>query len=226
MTVTATFAIVSGLVLGVCLWLLDRRLAPCFASIAGCAAECAPSGWGVALYLAVSVPLATFLLATRYQASAYLLYLVVVGATLLWIASIDWRWRIIPNRVVYPASLAALLLSPVAKPGPPVQALLNTLIGFVVSGGIFLLFYLLGVLLYRRADAFGLGDVKLAGFVGIAVGYPGAVAATLLATVAGAVLALGWGLAYRSPKVGFPYGPAIVVGALATMLITPISNPT
>ncbi len=225
MPVVEVFSIVSGLSLGLCTWLLDRRLAPRFASTAGYATEKATSGWGVAAYLVLSLSLATLLLATRYPLSVYLIYVVIVVATLIWIASIDWRWRIIPNLVVYPASLAALLLSPLTKPGPAAQALLNTLLGFVVSGGIFLLFYLLGVLLYRRTDAFGLGDVKLAGFVGIAVGYPGAMAAAVLATFAGAILALGWGLAYRSHKVGFPYGPAIVVGALAALLIAPSPGP-
>ncbi len=218
---TVILSIASGLLAGACAWLLDRRLAWSFAETAGADPKTASSGWLVAGYLAVSAPATCLLLTARYQLGPRLIFLEIVTVILLWIASVDWRWRIIPNRIVYPASLAALVLSPMVKPGPMSQAVIYTLIGLIASGGVFLLFYLLSVLLYRRGDAFGLGDVKLASFVGIALGYPGAVGAVFLATFAGAVIALGWGIAYRSRKVGFPYGPAIVIGAIAAMLIAP-----
>lgn len=219
-------AIALGLLAATCTWLLDRRLAPRFAETAGDDPETASSSWVVAVFLALSTPVACLLLAARYDFGPRLIFLEIVTAILLWIASIDWRWRIIPNRIVYPASLVALVLGPAMKSGPMTYAILYSLIGFVASGGIFLLFYLLGVLLYRRGDAFGLGDVKLAAFVGIALGYPGAVAAVFLATLAGAILAVGWGIVYRSHKVGFPYGPAIVIGAIAAMLVAPTGVPS
>jgi prepilin signal peptidase PulO-like enzyme (type II secretory pathway) len=214
-------ALAFGLLLGGLAWRLDRRFSPLFAETAGAQPNEVTSGTLIATYLIVSTPLALILLTIREGIGSLFVYRAVVVAILLWIASIDWRWRIIPNRIVYPSSGVALMLSPLAQPGALIHAYEFALLGFIVAGSIFLLFFLLGILIYRHADAFGLGDVKLAAFVGVALGYPAAAAAVILATFAGAVLALGWWIAYRSRKVGFPYGPAIVAGAILAMLVAP-----
>jgi len=214
-------AVASGLVVGALVFVLDRRFAPRFAETAGASPTSAQFSPALACCLLVSVATAYALLSLRESVSLGTVYRGVVVAILVWIASIDWRWRIIPNRLVYPSTVIALALCPLAQPGPLSLAYRSAIVGLFVAGGVFLLFFLLSVLIYHRAGAFGLGDVKLAGFVGAALGFPSALAAVILATFAGALLALAWGVASGNRKAGFPYGPAIVVGAILAMLIAP-----
>jgi len=212
-------AVLVGLFIGLGLWIIDRRFAPAFAESAGFDRKDVRSGPGLAAYLVGSPAIAYALLSVRSNLGSALIYQAIVVAILLWVASIDWRWRIIPNRIVYPSTLAAIVLSPLAQTGPLLHAVSASLIGLGVSGGVFLLFFLLSILIYRRASAFGAGDVKLAGFVGAALGYPSAVAAVFIATFAGAIFAVAWGVIHRSRKAGFPYGPAIVAGAIVALLV-------
>jgi len=214
-------AIVCGFVAGVGLWRVDRRLAPRFAESAGFDPASVVPNLAIGAYLIPSVPIAVVLLSVRDGIGVRLAYQAVVATVLLWVASIDWRWRIIPNRITYLAVPIAFLPSPLAHSGSALHAYEFALIGFVTAGGIFALFFLLSVLIYHHGGAFGLGDVKLAAFVGVALGYPAAIAAVFFATFAGALFALAWGVAYRSRKAGFPYGPAIAAGAILAMLVAP-----
>ncbi|MGH2457408.1 MAG: prepilin peptidase [Chloroflexota bacterium] len=221
MSLTLLIGFASGLLAGVVLAVLDGRFAGRFAASAEASPAAArPSPVLLAsLLLGTAVPFAVLSLHESPGPGA--VYRGVVVAVLVWIATIDWRWRIIPNRLVYLATACALVASPIARPGPALLAYALALLGCFVAGGVFLLFFLLSLLIYRRAGAFGLGDVKLAAFVGAAVGFPAALSAVVLATVVGAILALAWALASGSRKTGFPYGPAIAAGAILAMLIAP-----
>lgn len=218
MTLEPAIWVGMGGVTGVILWLLDRRYAGCFAESAG-AITPATAGPTTVAFLLASPVLVDLTVIAPLSPGARGISLALAVATWLWIATIDWRWRIIPNRIVYPSALLALAASPVTHPGSIVEALGSSLLGFTVAGGVFLLFFLLSVLIYRQGGAFGAGDVKLAAYVGIVVGFPAAATAVLAATFVGALLAIGWGIARRSRKADFPYGPAIVIGAIAALLV-------
>jgi leader peptidase (prepilin peptidase)/N-methyltransferase len=77
----------------------------------------------------------------------------------------------------------------------------------------------IGLLLYRRADVFGLGDVKLAVFIGVVSGFPTALRALVLGVVVGGVLGLGVAVVRRSTRSTMPYGPALAIGAYLTWLL-------
>ena len=221
MSLTLMTAVAAGLVVGGFVLVLDRRFARHFAETSGDSLTSAQFSPVLAICLVASLIAAYSLLSVRESIGMGTVYRGVFVAVLVWIASIDWRWRIIPNRLVYPSTVMALALCPIAQPGPLSLAYRSALVGLFVAGGLFLFFFLLSVLIYHRPGAFGLGDVKLAGFVGAALGFPSALAAVILATFAGALLALAWGVISRNRKAGFPYGPAIVVGAVLAMLIAP-----
>lgn len=137
--------------------------------------------------------------------------------TLLVVAVIDADTRKIPNRLTYPLTPALLVLLALAAllNGDPLVAL-RALLGGVVGFAALLLLALVS------PRGMGMGDVKLAAFVGIGLGYlgwpyvllglfgsfllGGVVAITLLAT------------RLRARKDLIPFGPYLAVGALLTLL--------
>jgi leader peptidase (prepilin peptidase)/N-methyltransferase len=136
-----------------------------------------------------------------------------VGA---WLAYVDWRTRLLPFLFVAPMYVATLALVTLGALllddwGVLVTALLGNL---AVFGG-FWLVYMVGRLF--GGGAFGYGDVRLSGVVGLALGalgaaetLTGAYGAFVLGAVGGLVFSrLGW-----VDRRGFAFGPYMVVGAI------------
>lgn len=157
------------------------------------------------------------------QSAATALYL----AILVLISVVDLTTRRIPNAVVLPAAALALLLAAMGV-GPRWTA---ALIGGVVGAGFFGVVYWLGAALLRRlghraasrGPALGLGDVKLALFIGLAVGYPAIVTALLagtLAGAAGAIVVIVRQIVQRryQPLAAMAYGPYLALGAAIALL--------
>jgi prepilin peptidase CpaA len=110
-------------------------------------------------------------------------------ALVLAAAAVDVRSHRIPNRLVIAGALTGILFQ-IIHAG--LSGCLDALAGIAVGMGLFLPLYAL--------RAMGAGDVKLMGMVGAFVGPGGAVAAVLLACVAGGVLALA--VALRNGQLG------------------------
>lgn len=136
-------------------------------------------------------------------ATAYIcVFLICAGTDLL-------AYRV-PNVITYPAivlALAAGLLMPDAE-------ILNALGGGALAGGILLLPSLI-----TRGAGMGMGDVKLATFVGLALGLQLAVGALVLTAVAGGVVSvLLMALRLRGRGDPIPYAPFISAGAVVVLL--------
>lgn len=132
------------------------------------------------------------------------------------LAVIDLRTKKIPNRIVYPGiliSAAYLVVASVA--GAPVD-LARAGIGFFAYGGGLLIVALIA------PKGMGMGDVKLAAWIGLVLGSLGlvqvavAAAAGILLGGVAAVVAL---IAGASRKQGIPYGPFLVAGALLALFL-------
>ena len=133
-------------------------------------------------------------------------------------AAIDLRYRIIPNRILYPSLLgfagAVAVLWAVGKHVSLTGAALGLL---AYGGGLFV------VALVSRSGM-GMGDVKLAGLVGLVLGalgwkYVGVAAA--LAILAGGLIAVGALIKGARRKDVLPFGPSIALGALISALFAP-----
>jgi leader peptidase (prepilin peptidase)/N-methyltransferase len=146
----------------------------------------------------------------RATALPALATLVLIAATLT-----DLRARLIPNPLTYPATALALAASPL----PGGIGLASALLGTLAAGGLAMLIFLGGTLLYRRADVFGLGDVKLALFIGAVAGFPRALTALVAGIAVGGLLGLLVLLRGRSSRATMPYGPALAIGAYLTLLL-------
>jgi leader peptidase (prepilin peptidase)/N-methyltransferase len=140
---------------------------------------------------------------------AAFLYLAAISVVL---SAVDLDTRTLPNRIVLPAYLVGggLLLCAGLLTGRP-DALLSAAVGFAV---LFALYLALAVI---RPGAMGLGDVKLAGVLGIFLGYlgwgqlaVGAFSAFLLGGLFGIALVIT-GRARKGS--GIPFGPWMLAGA-------------
>jgi leader peptidase (prepilin peptidase)/N-methyltransferase len=122
------------------------------------------------------------------------------------IALIDLEHRIIPNRLVAPGALAAVAIVALVDPGD----LPEHLIAAAAAGG----FLLVAALAYPRG--MGMGDVKLAGMLGLFLGVsvaPAMLAAFLAGSLVGAAIIARRG-AVEGRKTAVPFGPFLALGAL------------
>ena len=154
----------------------------------------------------------TFCLAWwRFRADP--LHLAVVwlyAACLLAVLVIDFEHRRVLNVMLTPAAVVALLASLLPGAPDPLQALLGGALGF----GIFLL---LG--LFSRG-AMGAGDIKLAGVIGLMLGYPSIILALLLGVGLGGAAAAFLLVARRAGrKSTMAYAPYLAVGAIVVLMI-------
>ncbi len=98
-------------------------------------------------------------------------------------AVVDVAERRIPNRLTYPCMLAGLVAGFILYRW---SGLRNAMVGGLVGGGTFLVFYLLRTM--------GAGDVKLMTAIGCIVGPRKAIEIVLAAAIAGGMLAIGYAI--------------------------------
>jgi leader peptidase (prepilin peptidase)/N-methyltransferase len=133
--------------------------------------------------------------------------------TLVPITFIDLDHRIIPNRIVGPSAVVALVILALTD----VDALPDHLIAAVAAGG----FFLLAALAYPRG--MGMGDVKLAALLGLYLGSsvaPALLAAMLSGTLVGGAIIARKGVA-EGRKTAVPFGPFLALGALVGLFAGP-----
>lgn len=156
---------------------------------------------------------------------------------------IDVRHHLLPNRIVFPSyAIAGVLLLGAAIAVALGGGAAGTLSGAagnvpdggaaflgvpalgIVAGGVVLwLFYFILRLVYP--PGMGFGDVKLAGVLGLYLGYLGwahVFAGTFAAFLFGGLWSLGLLIARRGTlKSAIPFGPFMLAGAAAAMLALP-----
>jgi leader peptidase (prepilin peptidase) / N-methyltransferase len=122
------------------------------------------------------------------------------------IVLIDFEHRLIPNRITLPAAIAGL----VAIVALDLDFLPEALIAGAAAGG----FFFLAAALYPRG--MGMGDVKLAGLLGLYLGRavgPALFAALILGVLVGALIIARKGAA-AGRKTAVPFGPFLAIGGL------------
>ncbi|HKF78972.1 MAG TPA: A24 family peptidase [Candidatus Dormibacteraeota bacterium] len=131
-------------------------------------------------------------------------------AVLVQVIFFDLEHQLILDRVLLPAGVAALLLSLVTPGLGPVTAILTGL----VTGLVFLAIAALGAIVFK-AEAMGLGDVKLSVFIGLVLGPRPTFDAVVVGLIVAGVVALALVLArVRTMRDSIPYGPFLAGGAL------------
>lgn len=132
-------------------------------------------------------------------------------AFLLTVLVIDFEHHRVLNVLLSLAALIAAALSLLPQSPTPQSALLGGATGF----GLFL------VLALASRGSLGMGDVKLAGVIGLMLGYPAALNALILGVVLAAVAALWLLFTHQaSLKSQMAYAPYLALSAIAWLWLT------
>lgn len=134
-------------------------------------------------------------------------FVVAVLAVLSWR---DVKARVIPNKIVLPAWAIVLVAQIVLHPHHWVE--------WLVASGAAVAAFLVPALVFP--EGLGMGDVKLVGLIGAALGYSvlnGLLVGTVLAGLFAAAMLIRYGSSAR--RATLPYGPFLAAGAVAVLLV-------
>ncbi len=149
------------------------------------------------------------------------LWLIVVYGALFWVllalSLIDLEHKLLPNRIVGPATAIGVIAFGAAavgvgEPGRFVRGL--------VAGAAAFTFFLAVALIAPKG--MGMGDVKLSFLIGLSLGFLGwrtLFAGLFLAFLLGAVVGIGLVVAGKAGrKTAMPFGPFMALGAVLAIL--------
>lgn len=201
---------------------------------------------GRCLMCGASIPLRYFLTEVTLAAAAAWLLMnfslpdaiarFVFCAALFAVALVDYDWRLIPNAITFPATLAGFAAASLVMPE---VGWLGSLIGIIIGAGAL---FLTGEIyrLVRGIEGVGLGDVWLLGMTGAFIGWIGVLFTlffgALLGSVGGLIYALGGGApgptaggreteqAEQNPPIlqtAIPFGPFLAFAAAVFTLFEP-----
>jgi leader peptidase (prepilin peptidase) / N-methyltransferase len=133
-------------------------------------------------------------------------------ASLIALAGIDLDHKLLPNKIVYPMAAYGLAATAVVDTGDLVEHLIAGAGGF--------LFLFVAVLAYPRG--MGMGDVKLAGAMGLYLGLS-IVPAMLVAFLTGTLVGLGIMAreGVQARKKAVPFGVFLALGGIVGVLAGP-----
>jgi leader peptidase (prepilin peptidase)/N-methyltransferase len=148
---------------------------------------------------------ATAIVALAAPEGARLAWLAMAGLVLVLLAATDLRTRLVPNALLYPAVLGSLLVAAAFGGDAFGTSVLGTAVGFVA-------FYVFALV---SRGALGMGDVKLAAYVGSLLGVGALVVALAAGMLVASALALALLVLRRaSRKDTLPLAPFLVLPAL------------
>ena len=149
--------------------------------------------------------------AYRYGLSLELVAAVVLIGVLVALAGTDLEYRLLPNAIVFPATVIGLVLSVSLEPSRWWVYLLST-VG--VAGALF-------ALAIARPGGMGMGDVKMGGMLGAFLGLYALLAvflgALLGAIVAGVLMATG----RMQRRTALPFGVFLAVAGILVSFVGP-----
>jgi leader peptidase (prepilin peptidase)/N-methyltransferase len=134
------------------------------------------------------------------------------AAMLIAVANIDLEHRIVPNKILLPLAVWGVAATALVRPGSLAESL--------IAGGAAFTALLLTALAYPAG--MGMGDVKLAGVMGLYLGasvVPALLFAFFAGSVVGIALIVRHGAAAR--KQGVPFAPFMAAGAFVGLLAGP-----
>ena len=139
---------------------------------------------------------------------------------------IDWEQKLILNRVTLPAAIVALVILGFASLFPDSLILGNLLLfpedkpgilSGIIAGAIGFVFFLIIFLINPRG--MGMGDVKLAGLIGLVTGFPLVIVALLIGIFIGGLVAIVLLLLrFKGRKDVIAYGTFLGMGPIVTLL--------
>ena len=138
------------------------------------------------------------------------IYLLLTTCFLIVIFVYDLRHYIIPDKVIYPAIGMVFLYR--------LFEIENFLLLNVILSALLAFIFFLAIFLLSRGRWLGFGDVKLAAFMGLFLGFPNILVALFFAYLIGAIIGIGLVFARKKTlKSEVPFGPFLVIGTFIAL---------
>lgn len=153
---------------------------------------------------------------TRFGLSFELIPIFLFLSTMIVITFIDLDFQIIPDSITLPGILIGIAFSSFLFPDPfelnSITGFINSLIGFIIGGGLFFLIALLS------KGGMGGGDIKMMAMIGAFFGWKGVLTTTLIASLVGSVVGISLVLFKgKNRKTAIPFGPFLALGSVITL---------
>ncbi len=162
------------------------------------------------------VELTTAILFLSFFIFHFSFFIFIIACFLIIIFVYDLKYYLIPDKIIYPAVATALLYNIlysyfVLHTSYPF--ILNTIYAAFGAAAFFLI-----IVLISRGKWMGTGDIKLAFFIGLFLGWPNILVALFLAFFIGAIIGLGLIASHKkSLRSEVPFGPFLAVSTLIAL---------
>ncbi len=173
------------------------------------------------VYPLIEIITTAFALATyfRFGFSPTGILIFALLCSLVAISFIDIEFMIIPNVISLPGITIGLIIGAVSEytnifQYPITQGAFDSLLGFLLGGG---LFWLIGTIyfLMTKREGLGGGDVKLLAMTGAILGYNSIVPTILSASILGVIYGVGTMMLKGGGRHSeIPFGPWLAIGAI------------
>lgn len=173
---------------------------------------------GIELLTAIVWVVTTWTLGLHIHTLGYLLFF----SGLIALSAIDIDTKLLPKKLVYPsgAILAIFLAASSVKTHEYNRLVDAIIVACVYSAFLFIVWFA------TAGKAMGFGDVRLASFLGLAMGYYGFIvsyAGLLVSFALGAVIGLAIAVVTRSGrKMKIPFGPFLATGTMIVVWCAPL----
>lgn len=136
---------------------------------------------------------------------------------------VDFKLQIIPNRLtltIFETGLIFTFAKTLLITGGGINIFIDSMIGMLVGGGIFLLITLIGGAIAGK-EAMGFGDVKLMGALGLFFGWLNIILISVMSFLLAAIISIII-LISRKKKLSeyIPFGPFIVIASMIPIYIS------
>lgn len=136
---------------------------------------------------------------------------------------IDWEHKLILNKITYPMAVVALIILAIDSLLPSAGILSNlrfvpqpSILSGIIGGAIGFVFFLIVFLINPRG--MGVGDIKLAGLIGLVTGFPFVIVSLLIGIFIGGLVAIVLlSLRMKGRKDTIPYGTFLALGPIAVL---------
>ena len=143
-----------------------------------------------------------------------LIYLMIIGCFLIIIFVYDLKHFIIPDKVVFPAIIIALIFN-FSVFGRQAGSWQYSILTAAAAAGFFLF-----IVLVSRGKWMGVGDIKLVFLMGLLLGFPYILVALFFSFLIGAIIGIGLILAKRKTmKSEVPFGPFLAIGTFIALFL-------
>jgi len=159
-----------------------------------------------------------------YGLSAELAVTAFYGSLFIVLGVIDLEHKLILNKITYPAAVVAVIILAIDSflPEPGLFSSLifipePSILSGVIGGAIGFVFFLIVFLINPRG--MGMGDIKLAGLIGLVTGFPLVIVALFIGIFIGGLVAVTLlSLKIKGRKDVIPYGAFLALGPMVTLL--------